>query len=316
MPILDLSLSGLLYHIKYQLRIIVLFSLSKTLDVSNKLFYNFIVPNYKTSFHNVKQETGAFMKENSVQTLDRTFDIIELLATAPKGMGVTEIGQKLGLHKSTVFRLINALVQRGYLEKDQNTGLYKIGLKFVEISSLHLQQIELKTEAAPFMRHLTEVTGQVTHLAILDETEVVYIEKIEVIQSLRMYSQIGKRLPVYCSALGKAILAGQNSDYQERIAKKMDYTRHTENTITNPGEFMNELEKTRQRGWAIDNEEHEPGIRCIAAPIKDFTGKVIAAISITGSKAVIIPEKDEYYSKLVVDAAANISKRLGYFAKL
>ena len=132
------------------------------------------------------------MKENSVQTLDRTLDIIELLATVPNGMGVTEIGQKLGLHKSTVYRLINALVKRGYLEKEQSTGLYKIGLKFVEISSLHLQQIELKTEAVPYMRNLSELTGQVTHLAILDETEVVYIEKIDVIQSLRMYSQIGK----------------------------------------------------------------------------------------------------------------------------
>lgn len=255
------------------------------------------------------------MKENSVQTLDRTFDIIELLAAAPNGMGVTEIGQKIGLHKSTVYRLINALVQRGYLEKEQNTGLYKIGLKFIEISSLYIRQIELKTEAVPFMRHLSELTGQVTHLAILDETEVVYIEKIDVIQNLRMYSQIGKRIPVYCSALGKVLLSGQNSDYQERIIKKINYIRHTENTITDAESLKNELEKTRQRGWAIDDEEHEPGIRCIAAPVKDFTGKVIAALSLSGSKNIIAPEKDGYYSELVVEAAANISKQLGYVRK-
>lgn len=213
------------------------------------------------------------MKENTVQTLDRTFDIIELLATSPNGMGVTEIGRKLGLHKSTVYRLIKALVQRGYLEKDQSTGAYRIGLKFVEISSLHIQQIELKTEAIPFMRHLSELTGQVTHLAIMDETEVVYIEKIDVIQSLRMYSQIGKRIPVYCSALGKVLLSGQNSDYQKRIMKKIKYTQQTKNTIREESQFINELEKTKQRGWAVDNEEHELGIRCIAAPIRDFTGR-------------------------------------------
>lgn len=253
------------------------------------------------------------MKENTVQTLDRTFDIIELLATSPNGMGVTEIGRKLGLHKSTVYRLIKALVQRGYLEKDQSTGAYRIGLKFVEISSLHIQQIELKTEAIPFMRHLSELTGQVTHLAIMDETEVVYIEKIDVIQSLRMYSQIGKRIPVYCSALGKVLLSGQNSDYQKRIMKKIKYTQHTKNTIREESQFINELEKTKQRGWAVDNEEHELGIRCIAAPIKDFTGKVIAALSITGSKNTIVPEKDQYYSELVVEAADNISRRLGFF---
>lgn len=253
------------------------------------------------------------MKENTVQTLDRTFDIIELLATSPNGMGVTEIGRKLGLHKSTVYRLIKALVQRGYLEKDQSTGAYRIGLKFVEISSLHIQQIELKTEAIPFMRHLSELTGQVTHLAIMDETEVVYIEKIDVIQSLRMYSQIGKRIPVYCSALGKVLLSGQNSDYQKRIMKKIKYTQQTKNTIREESQFINELEKTKQRGWAVDNEEHELGIRCIAAPIKDFTGKVIAALSITGSKNTIAPEKDQYYSELVVEAADNISRRLGFF---
>lgn len=253
------------------------------------------------------------MKENTVQTLDRTFDIIELLATSPNGMGVTEIGRKLGLHKSTVYRLIKALVQRGYLEKDQSTGAYRIGLKFVEISSLHIQQIELKTEAIPFMRHLSELTGQVTHLAIMDETEVVYIEKIDVIQSLRMYSQIGKRIPVYCSALGKVLLSGQNSDYQKRIMKKIKYTQQTKNTIREESQFINELEKTKQRGWAVDNEEHELGIRCIAAPIRDFTGKVIAALSITGSKNTIVPEKDQYYSELVVEAADNISRRLGFF---
>lgn len=252
------------------------------------------------------------MNDNGVQTLDRTFDIIELLAAAPNGMGVTEIGQKAGLHKSTVYRLINALVRRGYLEKDQNTGLYRIGLKFIEISSLYIKQIELKTEAAPFMRHLSESTGQVTHLAILDETEVVYIEKIDVIQNLRMYSQIGKRIPVYCSALGKVLLLGRSIDDQERILEKIKYTRHTDNTITSKAEFINELEIVRQRGWAVDNEEHETGIRCIAAPIRDFTGKVIAAISITGSKTIIAPEMDEYYSGLVIEAAANISKRLGF----
>jgi len=256
------------------------------------------------------------MKENGVQTIDRTFDIIELLSAAPNGMGVTEIGKKLGLHKSTVYRLINALVRRGYLEKEQNTGLYRIGLKFVEISGLYLQQIELKTEAVPFMRQLSEQTGQVTHLAILDETEVVYIEKIDVMQSLRMYSQIGKRIPVHCSALGKVLLSAQNNVSLENTLKKIKFTRFTENTITDAAEFRKEIEKARQKGWAADNEEHEKGIRCIAAPIRDFTGKVIAALSITGSRNIITPEKDDYYGKLVMEAADNISKRLGFTRKV
>ena len=252
------------------------------------------------------------MSIQNVQTLDRTLDIIELLAISAQGMGVTEIGQKLGLHKSTVHQLINALVHRGYIEKDQKSGLYKIGLKFIEISSLHLHQLELKTEAAPIMRHLAEMTGQVTHLAILDKTEVVYIEKVDVIQSLRLYSQIGKRLPVYCSALGKVLLSGQSKSRQKYILQGINFEPYTENTITDQETFLSELEKTEQRGWAVDNEEHESGIRCLAAPIKDFTSKVIAALSISGDKKSICPKRDMELSGMVVEAADAISKRLGF----
>ena len=190
------------------------------------------------------------MSIQNVQTLDRTLDIIELLAISAQGMGVTEIGQKLGLHKSTVHRLINALVHRGYIEKDQKSGLYKIGLKFIEISSLHLHQLELKTEAAPIMRHLAEMTGQVTHLAILDKTEVVY-RKVDVIQSLRLYSRIGKRLPCiarlwaksYCQARDKSVIYSQGINF-EPILK---------NTITDQETFLSELEKQNKRlgSWTM-----------------------------------------------------------------
>lgn len=253
------------------------------------------------------------MKEQNVQTLDRALDIIELLATSTQCMGVTEIGLKLDLHKSTVHRLINALVQRGYIEKDQKTGLYRIGLKFIEISSHHLHQLELKTEAAPIMRRLAEMTGQVTHLAILDETDVVYIEKFDVVQSLRLYSQIGKRIPVYCSSLGKVLLAGQSNSRQKQILQSIDYIPYTENTIRDRDALLLELKETVQRGWAVDNEEHETGIRCIAAPVKDFTRKVIAALSISGDSHSICTEQDLRLSGKVVEAAAAISKRLGFF---
>lgn len=252
------------------------------------------------------------MKEQNVQTLDRTLDIIELLATSQQGMGVTEIGLKLQLHKSTVHRLINALVQRGYIEKDQKTGIYKIGLKFVEISSLHLHQLELKTEAAPIMRHLAEMTGLVTHLAILDETDVVYIEKVDVVQSFRLYSHIGRRIPVYCSALGKVLLSGQSAARQKQVLQSINYIPYTENTIQDQEALLTELKKTNQRGWAVDDEEHEPGIRCIAAPVKDFTRKVIAGLSISGDRSILSKQQEERISSMVVEAAEAISKRLGF----
>lgn len=252
------------------------------------------------------------MKEQTVQTLDRTLDIIELLATTSQGMGVTEIGSKLQLHKSTVHRLINALVQRGYIEKDQKSGLYKIGLKFIEISSLHLHQLELKTEAAPIMRRLAEMTRLVTHLAILDETDVVYIEKVDVVQSLRLYSHIGRRIPVYCSALGKVLLSGQSDSRQNQILQSINYQPYTENTIQDPEALLSELHKAMQRGWAVDDEEHEAGIRCIAAPVRDFTRKVIAALSISGDRNTLTADQDEKYGAMVIDAADAISKRMGF----
>ncbi|MBP7176426.1 MAG: IclR family transcriptional regulator [Thermoclostridium sp.] len=252
------------------------------------------------------------MKEQSVQSLDRTLDIIELLATSPQGMGVTEIGLQLQLHKSTVHRLVTALARRGYIEKDQKTGLYQIGLKFIEISSHHLHQLELKTEAAPLMRHLAEMTGQITHLAILDETDVVYIEKVDVVQSLRLYSHIGRRIPVYCSALGKVLLSGQDVSRQKQTIQSIIFTPFTENTVQDPEIFFSELQRTTQRGWAVDNEEHESGIRCIAAPVKDFTRKVIAAISVSGERNTMTAEKDENLITLVTETAHAISKKMGF----
>jgi len=252
------------------------------------------------------------MKEQSVQTLDRTIDIIELLATSPQGMGVTEIGAKVNLHKSTVHRLINVLARRGYVEKDPKQGTYKIGFKFIEISSLYMNQLELKTEAFPFMRRLAEQTGQVTHLAILDGFDVVYIEKIDVVRSLRLYSQIGKRVPIYCTALGKVLLAGQNESIRKSILDSIKYEYFTENTIVDKNVLLKQLDEAEKRGWAADNEEYEPGIRCIAAPVKDFTGKVIAAVSVTGEKSIVSEEKDEQTVRLTVEAALGISKRIGY----
>ena len=170
------------------------------------------------------------MEQKGVQTLDRTLDIIELLALSREGMGVSEIGQQIGLHKSTVHRLLNALLMRGYIEKDSQGGTYRIGLKFIEISSHRLNHLELKTEASPTLRGLCEELGQTVHLAILDKTEVVYIEKLEPRTSLRMYSQIGRRIPVYCSALGKSLVSDLPPEALRQLAESLEYRAFTERT--------------------------------------------------------------------------------------
>lgn len=246
----------------------------------------------------------------AVQTLDRALKIIELLALRREGMGVTAIGQEVGLHKSTVHRLLGHLVSQGYIEKDDTRPVYTLGLKFIELASLRLNQVELKTEAGPYLRRLAVRFDQPVHLAILADTEAVYIEKIEPQAHLRMYSQIGKRIPVYCSALGKALVSDWPLSDLEALARRLSYQPFTVKTLRTPEAFLADVATVRTQGWAVDDEEHEPGIRCVAAPIRDFTGRTVAAVSASGLSQVIRPEPP--VTNEVAQTAEAISRRLGW----
>jgi IclR family transcriptional regulator, KDG regulon repressor len=248
-----------------------------------------------------------------VQTLDRALDIIELLSLEQNGIGVTEISHKLDLHKSTVHRLLNALAVRGYVEKEERHSKYSLGLKFVEIGCHRLNHLELKVEAAPSLRSLADSTRQPVHLAILDGNEVVYIEKIEPVANLRMYSQIGKRVPVYCSALGKSLLSETKEDDLKKILSGTEFKSFTSKTFSSIDQLIVDVDDVRRKGWSLDDEEHEAGIRCIASPVRDYTGKIIAAVSVSGDRQIISPERDSEVSVSVMNTAGIISKRMGFF---
>ena len=247
----------------------------------------------------------------NVQTLDRALDIIELLSVKAEGLGVTDIGNQLNLHKSTVHRLLSSLGNRGYIEKNPERSLYRLGLKFVEVSSLRLNHLELKTEATPHLRRLAEASGRPVHLAILSGTDAVYIEKIEPQQTLRMYSQIGRRIPVYCSALGKSLLAGLDDAAVMALIGSIKLTAFTAKTRIDPVVLLAEVRETRQLGLSFDDEEHEAGIRCVAAPVRDYTGKVIAAVSAAEDVRGARIDRDEQVAQLVRETAAAISKQMG-----
>jgi len=249
------------------------------------------------------------MEKTAVQTLDRALDVIELLSLERDGLGVTEIGSRIALHKSTVHRLLNSLADRGYIEKTESSR-YRLGLKFIELASLRLNHLELKTEAAPALRRLAELAGRVAHLAILDDTEAVYIEKVEPVASLRMYSQIGRRIPVHCTALGKSLLSGLEEGDLRTLLGRLPYQRFTASTKTTPAELRLEIDRTRARGWSLDDAEHEDGIRCVAAPVRDYTSKVIAAISVSGPANQ--GQRAEDLADEVRGTALAISRRMGY----
>jgi IclR family KDG regulon transcriptional repressor len=247
-----------------------------------------------------------------VQSIDRTFDILEILAQEKDGLGLTEIGKRVCLHKSTVFRLLSSLVSRGYIEKNPQTAAYRLSLKFIELCSTSLNSLELKTEALPSLKRLASLTTQAVYLAIRDGWEAIYIEKVETFESIRKYDIIGKRAPAYCTALGKSLLTGLNEDEIRERFQGVKLTAFTSNTITGLERLIQEVDLVRERGWSEDNEEYEEGLRCIAAPIYDYRNCVIAAVSTSGPKNIISKEKTEVISQYVMEAAKDISKRTGY----
>lgn len=248
----------------------------------------------------------------NIQVIDRALDILEILCVEQEGLGVTEIGKRLALHKSTVHRIVSAMAERGYVEKVPNKALYRMGLKLVELSSVYLNSVELKTEAKPYLREISSKYKLAVHLAILDGCDAVYIDKVDTVGDIRLYSQIGRRIPVHCSGLGKCLFSGlSDNEIQERLSD-YSFTKFTSNTITDNNEFKRQIRETRFTGFAADDEEHDEFIRCVAVPIYDYRDKIIAAVSIAGPSDVISRDKDTEVADYLKDISKKISRRMGY----
>jgi IclR family KDG regulon transcriptional repressor len=246
-----------------------------------------------------------------VKSVSRALDIINIVSTKKNGFGVTEIANQIDINKSSVYRILSTLEQYGFIEQDNETGKYKLGYKFLEISSQLLDSIDLRAEARPFLQELEHYTNEVIHLVVYDQGEVVYVEKLEGNETLRMHSKVGRRAPMHCTSVGKAILASLPEAKVEEIIRSKGMMKHTERTITDYHLLLEELKKIRQTGYALDLEENEYGITCIAAPIFDHTGKAIAAFSISGPTMRMTEERMKDLTDKVIDVSKGISLRLG-----
>jgi IclR family KDG regulon transcriptional repressor len=251
-------------------------------------------------------------RENMVKSVSRALDIINIVSSEKDGLGVTEIAKQMDINKSSVYRILSTLVQYGYMEQDEETSRYKLGYKFLELSSKLLESIDLRKEAKPYLQELEKETNEVIHLVVYDQGEVIYIEKLEGTETLRMHSKVGKRAPMHCTAVGKAILAHLPSNVVLDILERKGMPRHTDKTITDQDEFLKELAQVKQKGYALDLEENEYGIRCIAVPIFDHAGKVIAAVSISGPTIRMTDERIEQLQERMRQIGKQISARLGY----
>lgn len=249
--------------------------------------------------------------EHSVQSVDRSLDVLEALASEQGGLGVTEIATKVDLHKSTVHRLLSTLLERGYVEKNDE-GTYHIGLKLIEVVSVYLNSLELQTEARPHIAQISTELGLTSHLGVLDGDQVVYIEKMDVYSVVKLYSQIGLRVHAYCSSLGKCLLSNFSREELDIIMKDCSFNKFTANTISSLDELHEELKKVRVQGWGMDNQEFDMNNRCIGAPIYDYRGEIIAAISASGPPSLLTEDRIPNVSEYVMKQAKEISKRMGY----
>lgn len=251
-------------------------------------------------------------RENVVKSVARALDIIELVSSSKAGLGVTEIANKMDINKSSVFRTLATLEQYGYIEQNEETGRYRIGYAFLNVSSKLLDSLDVRAEAQSVLRQLEAETNEVVHLVVYDRGEVVYIEKLDGNEALRMHSKVGKRAPVHCTSVGKAILAYLPVPEVVDIINRKGLPVHTEHTITTKEAFLEELSVVKKNGYALDLEENEPGIRCIAAPVFDHNGTVAAAVSISGPTLRMTDERLVPLQQRMIKAGKEISERLGW----
>ncbi|RIV20218.1 IclR family transcriptional regulator [Alicyclobacillaceae bacterium I2511] len=251
------------------------------------------------------------MDDYTVKSVEKACLLLEVLGSHPEGLAVTDLAARVGMYKSTVHRLLTTLMKRGFIEQVRDTGHYKLGYTVVDLGMRLLDSIDLRKESRPYLQELAATSNEVVHLALLERGEVVYVEKVESDNSTRMHSRVGQRVPVHGTGLGKAILAFLPTEAAEEIMQKYGLPKLTPATITDLEEFRQVLGQTRELGYAFDVEEHEPGVCCVAAPIIDYTGKVVASCSVSGPTTRMTGQRLRELAPQVRTAAVRISARLG-----
>ena len=247
-----------------------------------------------------------------VQVLDRAFTILNALAQNGSELGLAELSAALRLHKSTVHRLLMMLEQHRYVERDSSSGKYRLGWKLFELGMQAVARRDLFLLAPPVVEWLKAETGETAHLGILREGEVISVVNVEGQKTVRTPSTVGRRSPAHCTSLGKAILAFLPRQQVSEFVRTCGLRSYTRNTITGPSGLESELGRIRELGYAVDDEELEDGLRCIGAPVRDHTGRVVAAISIAGPAFRLGKESLPALAAAVKCAAARLSASLGH----
>ena len=252
--------------------------------------------------------------KNPVQSAERIFQVLEMLAENGE-MGLMELSAALGLHKSTVHRLLMSLIYMGYAKQNESTQKYMLTHKLVNLSGKILDRMDILQIAKPYMERLSAISGETVHLVQREGNDILYIYKIEAkVGTIRMVSHVGMIHPMYCSGVGKAIMATLPEKEVKKIWDGSIIEKKTEKTILTYEDMLKTLEEVRKNGYALDDEENEEGVRCVAASLRGYSKNVKYAFSISGPASRMTKERVEELAVDMKKVQAELSRELGYYA--
>ena len=249
-------------------------------------------------------------QKNPIQVAGTLFQALELLADTGS-IGLMDLSATLSLNKTTAHRVLNSLIYMGYAKQDPATGKYEPTFKIVDIANRIMSKVDIVQTVRPYLRKLMEASGETVHFVERDGTDAVYIDKVESFNNgMQMVSRIGSRIPLYCSGVGKAMLAQMDSWEAEEVWNASGVSPLTEHTITDYGKFQQELAQIQQRGYALDNEENQIGVRCIACSLKDPAGIPKYAFSISAPTSRMNDERIRELAFYVLEAGKEMAESL------
>lgn len=255
------------------------------------------------SFHNTAQNS-------LIQSLDRAMDVLKVVAGG-SGLSLTEIADRSDQSASTAYRILITLEKHRVVQFDEPAQLWHVGLEAFRIGSSFLGRTSIVEQSRPVMQRIMTETGETANLAIIDRGEVIFVSQVETHEPIRAFFRPGTRGPVHASGIGKALLAFLPESQAQTILKQGAQDAYTDKTIVSGEALAAEMATIRARGWAIDDEERTPGMRCIAAPIFNQFGEAVAGVSLSGPAFRITPERDAHYGVLVRKAADEITRAIG-----
>lgn len=251
---------------------------------------------------------------NRSASLRRALHLLSTVASdareGSKGLTLSELADRAQLNRSTVLRLLQPLLEFRLVDLDQATGRYQLGGFTAYLGQAYLEQLDIRVLAEPMLRELVTRTSETAHLGVLDDTEVVYVHKIESPLSVRMVSRIGGRQPLHCTAMGKLFLAHSAPELVDRVIRS-GLEGRTVNTITTEDSLREAVDRARREGYAVDDAENEDEIRCVAAPVFDHDSRMVAAVSLSGPATRMSVERLRELSVTVIECATGVSRRLG-----